>query len=125
MKARLDIDNIPIADNHCFAFAPSANAISAEQFVRIFSLGGPTVFGNKPVVTGKEVSDQVGSALSFKFAIRLLSRFLGCREDLASTVDARNTRSRDFSSYLRGLFESVKLKTLIIDSGFQPVGVDE
>jgi predicted TIM-barrel fold metal-dependent hydrolase len=125
MNATIELHDIPIADNHCFAFAPSSEKITEDQFVRLFSVGGPTVFGVKTNLSSSETAELARSAVAFKHSIRLLSRFLGCANDLKSVVDARNKRSADFAGYVRNLFGSVNLRALMIDSGFQPVSVAE
>jgi hypothetical protein len=124
MSRTIDLDDIPVADNHCFAFAPSPGTLAKEQFMRLFSLGGPLVFGSKSIVSPKEASQLVQSALAFRYAIKLLSKFLRCKKDIDSIVEARNVRSKAFPDYLKELFCDAALQTLVIDSGFQPVALD-
>lgn len=125
MKRKISLEEFPVADNHCFAFAPKANMITKEQFIRLFSLGGWSVLGSRTVVSSEEASEQVRSAVSFKFAIRLLSDFLRCKRNLDSVIEARNKKSSKFPEYLKELFASVRLEALVIDTGFQPVSVEE
>lgn len=99
--------------------------ITREQFIRLFSLGGWSVLGSRAVVSSEEAWEQVRSAVSFRFAIKLLSQFLGCERNLESVVEARNKKSSRFPDYLKELFGSVRLEALLIDSGFQPVSVEE
>jgi len=125
MKTEIVLDDFPVADNHCFAFPPQASKMAKEDFVRLFALGGFSVSGTKARLEPEEVLEQVRSSVSFKHAVKLLSEFFGCKNDLDSVVDARNRRSREFPKYVRELFDSVRLQTLLIDSGFQTVSVDE
>lgn len=125
MKRRIVLDDFPVADNHCFAFPPQASKMIKEDFVRLFAVGGFSVSGTKVQIEPEEALEQVRSAVSFKHAIKRLSEFLGCKNDLDSVVEARNRRSKEFPKYVKELFDSVRLQTLLIDSGFQPVSVDE
>lgn len=125
VKTRLALDDLPVADNHCFAFPPQAKAITDEQFMRYFAVGGFSVMGTKTSLDPREAFDQVRSAVSFKYCLRLLARFLRCKSDLGTVVNTRNKRSKEFSRYVSDLFGNVKLQILLIDSGLQPVSVDE
>jgi len=125
MRTKIDLESLPIADNHCFAFAPTAGVLGKEQFMRLFALGGPVVFGSKAVISREEMSEQVHSSLAFRYAVKLLSDFLETEKKIDSVAEARNKRSKDFPGYLKELFGDVGLKTLVIDSGFQPVTLDE
>jgi hypothetical protein len=125
MKRTINLDEISIADNHCFAFASTAEGITEEQFMRSFAAGGWSVLGTRTLLSSEEAVQQVRSAVSFKFAVRLLSEFFRSEKKLKSVIEARNKKSREFSNYLTELFGSVRLKVLLIDSGFQPVSVDE
>lgn len=125
MKRIISLDDFPVADNHCVAFPRKAKVITRDEFVGLFLLGGPTVSGSKAVVSSEEAYEQAQSAVSFRHAIRLLSEFLGCEKKLDSVIEARNKKSMEFSHYLRELFGSVHLTDLVIDSGVQPVDLDE
>jgi hypothetical protein len=125
MRATIDLGSLPVADNHCSAFPPTARVLGKEQFMRLFALGGPLVFGSKAVITPEEMSEQVQSSLAFKYAVKLLSEFLETEKEIDSVTEARNNKSKDFPHYLNELFRDVGLQILVIDSGFQPVTLDE
>jgi hypothetical protein len=56
-----------------------------------------------------------------RYMIKLLSGFLGCEASLERVATTRSQRANNFDSYVKELFENVKLQGLVLDGGYPPL----
>ncbi|MEA2528136.1 MAG: uncharacterized protein QOF33_3766 [Thermomicrobiales bacterium] len=104
----MNLDAIPAIDTHCHPFPPSQRAITGQMLRDAISVS----------LRGETPSDNESMLLS-RMVIKGLARFLGCKPDWDSVMEARNARAEaDVAEYHRGLFAEAGISAVLIDPGY-------
>ncbi|MGE0438315.1 MAG: amidohydrolase family protein [Steroidobacteraceae bacterium] len=54
----------------------------------------------------------------FKFMLKEMAAFLGCRPRFEEVIEARNARGRDYFGYVNALFRDAKIQNAMVDTGY-------
>ncbi len=119
---QLDVDLTaqPVADIHCFSFAPSPTHTRAS-LAKLFLAGGPTVKSFSPELRQADMD----SSVAYRRMIRELSSLLGVKGTDSEVLKARNTRAGKFKDYVRALFDDARIVEMAVDNGLEPVAFEE
>lgn len=119
----VDVHHLPVVDVHCHPFL-DRGSISVEQFTDLSAFGG----GSREYMEqgGIEFTAAVRAellaikqnTLYFKRMVSDLAEFFEVEPSVEAVIAARNLAvAEGYSAYVRRLFQSVKLETLIFDFG--------
>ena len=119
---KVSLQAIKVVDVHAHPYE-GGEPETPTSFLRKLSLSViPDMFTNVDALDKHE--PYPGSNMWVQILLRKMSKYLGCEEDLASIVEARNERAKDFSSYTKELFQDVNLQGLIMDFGYPTPRLD-
>lgn len=130
MPRAVDLTDFPVIDAHCHSYLASPKVLSPEDFARYSSiLAVPQDFLSERTAPSTIQLAKSRSRLSQMYReqpyarhmIKLLSAFFGCEASLEGVATTRSRRANDFDSYVKELFEDVKLQGLVLDGGYPPL----
>lgn len=137
------ISTYPADDTHCHPLTTRDAITTPDSFLERISLtamGAPGYFpagilqkwrsGSKDVKrdldkqygiskTMAPITRHIGESVFVKYMVKEMAGFLGCRPTLPEVIEARNARGKDYSKYIRDLFQDVKLENVMLDTGFR------
>lgn len=104
----LDLSRIPLVDNHCHLFH---TMFKAHDLPSLLSMS----LNDMP-------ADQLRQTMVFRRLMRELALFLQRKgSDDADLLSRRAAlMTADYGRWVRGLFQDVNIRTLIVDTGYQP-----
>jgi hypothetical protein len=127
----IDVSGLPIVDVHCHPFLDRGD-VTADEFAVLASFAG--VNNRRQFeAAGIEIDDAVHGELQravrdtvwVRRLVRDLAAFFEVEPDLGAVVDARNRAVRaGYTDYVRRLFSSVGLGTLVMDFGYPVPNLD-
>jgi hypothetical protein len=137
------VTTYPIDDTHCHPLTTRDAITTPDSFLQRISLtamGAPGYFPAGVLqkwqaaddATKHELDKQygisrtlasitrhIGESVFVKYMVKEMAGFLGCRPSLPEVIEARNARGKDYSTYIRALFQDVKLENVMLDTGFR------
>src|SRR5688500_12904963 len=120
----IDLSGLPVVDVHCHPFL-NQGTLSAEAFTNLASFGGGSAAymeqGGVSVDEGVVAELQRGKrdTIYFRRLLRDLAAFFETEPDLDTVLAARNAAvSQGYGDYVRSLYASVGLETLVFDFGY-------
>jgi uncharacterized protein len=114
----VDLEAQPVTDIHCFSFAPKP--LTRRSLSDIFLSGGPTVKGFR----GKVREDDLRSSVAYRRMIHELSALLNTGGYEAAVLRSRNEKAKEFSRYVKVLFDDARITSIAIDNGIEPIEFD-
>ncbi len=130
----LDFSKLPVVDAHCHSYLSSPKVMHSTEFARYSNiLAAPPSFLDgkfKPALNQLQRSKSRISAMDVEqpysnLMFRWLSEFFHCKDDLEAVASARSARAKDFDSYVRELFQNVRLEGLVMDGAYPPLTEDD
>jgi predicted TIM-barrel fold metal-dependent hydrolase len=118
-----DLVDVDVVDNHCFMFRESSKELTITDFEHYYFPGGFTVGSGINMNLVKNASSRtIEHSYAFNQFVFELSKFLGCEYDFSKALQERNKRARtDYKQYVKDLFDSEKIRTLLVDNGNRPL----
>ena len=120
---KLSLKGTKVVDVHAHPYKEGEELETPASFLRKLSLSViPDMFTN--VEDLEKGQPYPGSNMWVQILLRNMSKYLSCEEDLASIVEARNEKAKDFSGYTKELFHDVNLEGIIMDFGYPTPPLD-
>jgi uncharacterized protein len=113
---RIELDDQPVTDIHCFSFAPRKKHTRAS-LTKLFMAGGPTVMSVNPA----RRQEDLGASIAYRRMITELSRLLGTSASEVEVLRRRNRLAERYGDYLELLFGDARIRRMALDSGLEPV----
>lgn len=127
-KGMIDLDDIPLIDQHVHVFAADAGQPSFDPLTT-FTLGGddPAFLevGGRAVSSEERIRLQrnLEHTMAYQQAICDLADFLGCEPEREAVLSTRRRETTNFPAYVQRLCQDINLESVIVDLG-HPHGVD-
>jgi hypothetical protein len=103
----VDLDAVPILDQHCHALRRDGTVADAAAYASFFTESGD------PTMHARHVRETV----FYRWAIRELAAFLGCAPTTEAVLAARGAMSAE--ALARRLFGAANIAALLVDHGYQ------
>lgn len=118
----IELDDIPMIDNHVHVFAPDVDQPSFDPLAT-FSLGGddPDFLATDDWMVGTEerarLQENLRHTMAYQQAICRLSTLFGCELTREAVLEARTEAAADFPAYVQRLYRDINLQSVIVDLG--------
>jgi hypothetical protein len=133
---------MPIDDTHCHPIGDRDAQTTPDGFIERIALSafpGPSYFPegvydrwhqgsaavraelDRQFGVGKTlgvINRQFESTVFFKYLLKELAGFLGCKPKLGEVIEARNARGKNYFSYIHDLFRDARIENAMIDTGY-------
>lgn len=121
-RARIDLSGVEIVDNHCHGLVVEellkSDPTSLEARLTLAGQAYLTSNGSDPT-TWRHIESLVEDNVFSIVSRRWLASYLGCPDDPAALVAARDAAMRaDPVAYLRGLLDEARITALVADEGY-------
>ena len=124
MPQKVDLQDTPVLDAHCFTFDDSP--LSREDLTQKFWLAGVELRDAQGGAFGRRDVSYLEHSVAFKEFVMGMSAFLSCAPSADEIIRARAERMKDFKGYVKALAEDAGIKVLVVDNGLQTMSyVDE
>ncbi len=119
----IDLSALPVVDAHCHPFVKQGQ-LTPQQFTDLASFPGGSVeyMAEGGVAVDDDLIAEIRSVrrdvVYFRYLVSQLAKFLDCKPDLDSVVEARNRAIEDYGDYVERLFDDCGLTALVTDFGY-------
>jgi uncharacterized protein len=118
----LELNDLPLIDQHVHIFKPESNQPSFDPLAT-FSLGGDWIEflesgGHTPTDHEKrQLTINQQQTMIYHEAMHALARYLGCEATPEAIIAARAAKIADYQTYVRGMYRDINLESNIVDLG--------
>ena len=118
----LELDDLPLIDQHVHIFEHDSDQPTFDPLAT-FSLGGDWVDfldsgGHKPTDEERnQLQLNQRQTLIYHEAMHAVAGYLGCEPTRDAIIAARGAKSKDYKSYVRGMYRDINLESNILDLG--------
>ncbi len=125
----IDLSEYSIVDAHCHPFI-NHGRLTVNEFIDLVSFpGGDAGFleqgRNHPSNTSDRVRFNRTHTVYFRYLVKQLAAFFNCEPTIQGVVKSRNESVVDFKKYVRDLFKSCKLDSMVVDFGYPQPSIDK
>jgi predicted TIM-barrel fold metal-dependent hydrolase len=121
----LSFDNVPVIDHHCHPYQPEKAVLDTEQLSRVFFHGmgdipDPSALKARHWGATQELRYHFPHMGVVGTMVCQLAKLFNCPATLEKVAEKRNgLASKDFSSYIRTLYQDAGIVATILDTGLR------
>ena len=126
----IDFSKLPVVDAHCHSYLDSPKVMTGNEFARYSNIlaASPAFLEGQHQIPGPQLARSKARLAAMdqeapytNLMVRWLSDYFPCESTLEAVARARSMRADGFDEYVRGLFENVQLRGLVMDGAYPPL----